>query len=209
MSTNNYYITVSKVINKPVKIITASYTFDDLVPFTIYIPAYSYEDRHNELTQNQYILLRGQKNSTFNALAIWLGEFTDNGHKILYPDDQLIAAAMLAITKKNRVYIVNQVDTDLTHLYRFTYCMSQQQLHLKFNRSRKHHKLQLLLIDMVNHGDLVNFEDLLTQCRIANLIYRYLKHQTKYYPDKLLTEVIAENKLLQQQLAVVDCGQCS
>lgn len=209
MSHNNYYISVSKVVNEPSILITSSFTFDDPVPFTIFIPAYSYEDCYNELKQDQYVLLRGQKDDTFNALATWVGEYTKDGRKILYADDQLMAAAMLAITNKDRVYITNQVDnTNLARFYRFNYRMTQQATHLNFNKSKKPHKLQLLSIDMVNRDDLDNFEDLLTQVRIANLIYRYLARQVRRHPHKLLTEVIAQDKLLQQQLAVVETGQC-
>ena len=207
MSRTNYYITVSKVISKPLKIITSSYTFDDPIPFTIYIPAYTYDDCYNEIKQDQYVLLRGQKDDTFNTLAGWVGEYTKDGHKILYADDELMAAAMLTITNKDRVYIVNQLDnTNLARFYRFNYRMTQQATHLNFNKSKKPHNLRLLSIDMVNRSDLDNFEDLLTQIRIANLIYRYLAHQAKRHPNKLLTEVIADNKLLQQQLLVVDYG---
>lgn len=210
MSNSNYYIAVSKVVNEPLKLITSSFTFDDPVPFTIYIPAYRYEDRYNELKQDEYVLLRGQKDDTFNTLATWVGKYTKDGRKILYADDQLMAAAMLAITNKDRVYITNQVDnTNLSRFYRFNYRMTQQETHLNFNKSKKPHKLQLLSIDMVNRTDLDNFEDLLTQVRIANLIYRYLARQVKRHPNKLLTDVIAQDKLLQQQLSVVESGQCS
>ena len=204
----NYVINIAAVANRSLKIITASYTFEEPTPFTVYLPAYSYNDRNDELRVDDHILLRRQKDATFNALGIWTGQYTAEHTKIIFADEQLMAAAILAINNRDHVYLRYHTKARSSIYYQFAYEMSSQDLEFFFDTITVGRKLKPLDINQFNKEMLDDFEDLLNQVRTANLIYSDLERQVQKHPHRLLTDVINDNAILQQQLAVVDAGSC-
>lgn len=206
----NYILKVKTVINDPLKLITGSYTFTDPTVFTVYLPAYSYNDINEALSENDLVLIRNQKNSSFNALAFWGGQYDDNGNKILYAETLSMAAAMLTIINGDHVYIRYQRNKNCnSKYYKFAYELTRKELRFFFEERPRPNNCERLDENMIDEEILDDFDDFISQIRIANFIYCDLRRTLCKTPNKLLTAVIEENKLLQQQLGTVDSVSCN
>lgn len=206
----NYSLKVKAVIDKQLKVITGSYTFTDPVPFTVYLPAYLYNDKDKVLVENDLVLIREQKDNAFNAIAFWGGQYADNGHKILYAETKTMAAAVLTIINKDHVYIRYRGSSknSKNEYYQFAYELNSKELLFFFAKTHKGCHLKPLNFENVNAKALDDFDDLFTQVRIAKFIYRTLHRILRKDPNKLLAVIIQENPLLKQQLGTVDSVSC-